>query len=141
MAAQEFKLDFAGYWREPNISGVPAKSGVYCVYECSHNVSNKTVSIHKLIYIGEADDVNNRVTKHEKWKLWKQEVRNGNELCFSFAYAEALYRTRIEAALIFKHKSPVNDEYKWSFPFDDTTLTLTGKTALLSTYFTVQKTV
>jgi hypothetical protein len=31
MAAKTCALTFDGYWREPNISGLPAKSGIYGV--------------------------------------------------------------------------------------------------------------
>lgn len=140
MAARKFEIEFEGYWRECAISGIPSESGVYCAYECTHNVSEKNVSLHRLLYIGEADDVKDRVAKHEKWGQWKHETGEGNELCFSFARVGVLYRNRIEAALIFKHKPPVNDEYKWSFPFDETTLSLTGKNARLLTDFTVVRT-
>ena len=90
--------------------------------------------------IGESGDVNDRIANHEKWNKWKNEVSKGNELCFSFAYVESLYRNRVEATLIFKHKQPMNDEHKWSFPFDRTTIIISGKAVLLSTYFTVERT-
>jgi len=140
MAEKTFKVDFEGYWREPNISGIPSGSGVYCVYECTYNESSSTVSIHKLIYIGEADDVNDRIKNHENWDDWKKHVRWGNQLCFSYGYEESANRERVEAALIFKHKPLENSEYTDSFPFDKTTIILSGKTALLKTPFTVERT-
>ncbi|MCD6222041.1 GIY-YIG nuclease family protein [bacterium] len=140
MAEQTFKIEFEGYWRERNINGIPSHSGVYCVYECTYNANNDTVTIHRLIYIGESGNVNERIANHEKWSEWKRYVKSGNELCFSFAYVESSNRDRVEAALIFKHNPPANDEYKDSFPFDRTTISASGKTALLSTYFTVERT-
>ena len=140
MTVKAFDIELKGYWREPNIGGVPEESGVYCVYECTYNASEKTVSIHELIYIGEADNVRNRIETHEKKDDWKQHVRNGNELCFSFARFPSTDRNRGEAALIFHHKPPVNDEYKDSFPFDRTTISISGKTAKLNTHFTVERT-
>jgi len=140
MAEQTFKVEFDGYWREPNIGGIPNKSGVYCVYECTYNENNKTVSIHKLIYIGEAGEVKDRIQNHELWSKWKKHVREGNQLCFSFGYVESDNRDRVEAALIFKHKPPENSEYIDSFPFDKTTISLSGRTALLNTNFTVERT-
>ena len=140
MVAMTFSIDFEGYWREGNISGIPAKSGVYCVYECTYNEEKDTVSIHRLIYIGEAGDVRDRIKNHEKWEDWKRYVSNGNELCFSFGYVESENRNRVEAALIFKHKPPANEEYKNEFPFDTTTINASGRTALLSTNFTVHRT-
>lgn len=140
MAEKTFKIEFDGYWREPNISGIPAKSGVYCVYKCTYNKNEKTVSIRKLIYIGEAADVNDRIKNHENWDNWKDHVNSGNQLCFSYGYVESTNRDRVEAALIFKHKPPENSEYTDSFPFDKTTISLSGKTALLKTSFTVERT-
>lgn len=140
MAEMSFKVDFEGYWRERNISSVPSNSGVYCVYECSYNSENDTVSIHRLIYIGEARDARDRIQNHEKWNDWKRYVGSGNELCFSHGYVESENRERVEAAFIFKHKPPANDEYKNEFPFDTTTINAIGKTALLHTNFTVHRT-
>jgi len=98
------------------------------------------VSIHKLIYIGEAGDVQDRIKNHDLWDSWKKHVGEGNQLCFSFGYVESSNRDRVEAALIFKHKPPENTEYKDSFPFDKTTISLSGRTALLNTNFTVERT-
>jgi excinuclease UvrABC nuclease subunit len=140
MAAMTFKVNFDGYWRERNINDIPSNSGIYCVYECTYNSQNDTVSIQRLIYIGEAGDVRDRIQNHEKWQDWKRYVRSGNELCFSYGYVESESRERVEAAFIFKHKPPANDEYKDEFPFDTTTINATGKTALLQTNFTVYRT-
>ncbi len=140
MAEKTISVEFSGYWRDEKKDGVPAKSGVYCVYECTHNVNEKTVSIHKLIYIGEAGNVRDRLANHEKRPDWLRHVRRGNELCFSFGGVSSAERVRAEAAMIFKHKPPVNDDYVNSFPFDTTHMKLSGQTALLETSFTVHKT-
>ena len=50
MAVQKFEIKFDGYWRESNIDGIPSESGVYCVYECTYNVTTDKVIIHELIY-------------------------------------------------------------------------------------------
>jgi len=141
MAAMTFNAEFDGYWRDKNISGISASSGVYCVYECTYNQEEKTVSIHRLIYIGEAKDARDRIKNHEKWQDWKKYVRSGNVLCFFFAYVKSENRDRVEAAFIFKHKPPETDGYKNEFPFDTTTIKASGKTKLLSTNFTVHRNV
>ncbi len=140
MAAKTFNIEIEGYWREENVTSIPLKSGVYFVYECTYNRTRDTVSIHKLIYIGEASNVKERVKNHEKWDDWKKHVSSGNELCSSFGYIESTHRDRVEAAYIFEHKPPGNEEFKYSFPFDETTISSSGKTALLNTFFTVYKT-
>ena len=130
------KLTFNGYWREPNIGGIPAAAGVYCVYDCTQN-ADKTVALHKLIYIGESENARVRVQNHEKWNEWKRHARG--QLCLSYAPI-INERLRVEAALIHHHKPPVNVECKHQFPFPTTTMMLDGTTALLDTYFTVHTT-
>ena len=139
MAEKTITIKFDGYWRDENKGSLSAMSGVYCVYECTHNVQEKTVSIHKLIYIGEAEDVKIRLSNHEKYKDWLKHVQKGNEICFSFGGVGATDRARAEAAIIFKHKPPENTEFKISFPFDKTTMNLSGTTALLTSTFTVNR--
>ena len=140
MAEQTYALEFSGYWREPTMGSVPDKSGIYCVFSCVHNQAEKTVSLKKLIYIGESGDVKSRLANHEKLGDWKKHVKQGEVLCFSFAPAPEASRVRCEAAMIFKHKPPVNTEYTEAFPHDKTTISITGKTTLLNTNFTVQRT-
>lgn len=141
MAAKSYALNFDGYWRTPNISGLPPSSGIYCVYACTHNVQEKTVSIRKLLYIGEAANVKDRVPGHERWQDWEQELRQGEELCFSAALiAPESDRRRAEAAMIHHHKPPCNVEYVDSFPYDQTTISTSGKNAELDSQFTVYRT-
>jgi len=140
MAEKTISIKFEGYWRDENKSGVSAQSGVYCVYECKHNRAEGTVSLLTLIYIGEADNARERIANHEKHQDWLKHVRSGNELCFSFGSVVSADRERAEAAMIFKHKPPENEEYIYSFPFDRTTISLSGRTALLKIYFIVERT-
>lgn len=141
MAAKNYSLDFDGYWRAPNISGLPAKSGVYCVYACVHNVSEKTVTLRRVLYIGEAENIQTRVAGHERWKDWERELKAGEELCFNAALiSPAADRQRAEAAMIHQHKPPCNVEYVHAFPFDTTTVATSGKNAKLDSYFTVHTT-
>jgi hypothetical protein len=49
-------------------------------------------------------------------------------------------RARCEAALIFAHRPPGNTEYKTAFPFDRTTIKLSGKIDLLNPAFAVNRT-
>jgi len=138
--AKTISLDFEGYWREVNKGRVPAKSGIYLVYVCKHNEEKKTVSLDKLIYIGEAEDAQDRITNHEKWPEWRQCMPKGSQICFSFAGVTSEDRGRAEAALIYYHKPTCNTEYIDSFPFTDTTVESTGSCALLSSPITVNRT-
>jgi hypothetical protein len=138
MAEKTISIEFRGYWLdEDGSSGIPAESGVYCVYECTHHEGENKVSLHELIYIGEADNVQERVAEHEKRPDWLNHLEEGNELCFSSGGVDSTDRERAEAALIFEHKPPENEEYVDSFPFGKTAMSLSGKTALLNESFNV----
>jgi hypothetical protein len=138
MAAKCYDLNFDGYWRAPNVSGLPTHSGIYCVYACTYDANNKTVDIKRLLYIGEGVDIRDRVTNHEKWKEWQGKLRPGEVLCFNAApISPAADRERAEAAMVNYHKPPCNTVYVDYFPFDETTITTSGKNALLAERFTV----
>lgn len=137
------QLAFDGYWLQSKVDSIPAHAGVYCVYTCTYNKevrSKPTVSLDKLVYIGEAGNVRTRISGHDCWEKWERHVERGQVLCFSTApVLPESGRYRAEAALIFKHKPPVNSEYVHSFPFDTTTVDLSGKTTKLTTTYTVKR--
>lgn len=137
MTAQSYHLEFGGYWREPNRGGIPNQSGIYSVYTSTYNASAQTVSLHKLVYIGESENVRDRIEGHEKWPAWRRHLQLGQQLSFSYAPI-AGGRERAEAAMIFRHKPPENDEYVDNFPYERTTITTAGRNALLAQRFTVE---
>lgn len=130
-------LMFDGYWRECNKSGVPSKAGIYCVYTCVYNENEKTVTIKKLIYIGEATNVNDRISTHEKLDRFLEQCSKGEIICYSFAPVMNPDREMAEAALIYKHKPPLNDEYANNYPFASVRITTKGKNKFLKSDFTV----
>jgi hypothetical protein len=136
MAAKTISLIFDGYWTEEEISEIPKQSGVFVVYECTKGGLEKSFFLEKVIYIGESGNVNERIAKHRKWSLWRKHC-DGQQICFSCAHVPNPDRKRSEAALIHKHKPPVNDGYVAKFPFAETTMNLSGKIALLTRSFTV----
>lgn len=141
MASKTFNLTFDGYWREPNIGGLPAQSGIYCVYRCTHNVAENSVTLREVIYIGEAENILDRIAGHEGWPNWTKRLRAGECLCFSAALiSPAADRQQGEAAMIFKHKPVCNVEYVNNFPSDTTTIATQGRNALLEKFFTVTTT-
>lgn len=139
MAKQTYNLAYDGYWLDRNKSGVPATSGIYTVYRATYDPSTDKVILHEVIYIGESSNVRDRIAGHEKIGEWKRHLRRGEELCFSFAPVPAASRLRTEAALIHHHKPSVNAEYVDVFPFDETIVTTSGTSELLSGRFTVHR--
>lgn len=133
-------LDFEGYWLAGGTHEMPAKSGIYCVYASKHKADYDTVALRKLLYIGESHDVRGRIKKHERWNEWESKLHHGEVLCFSVALIRSSVRERVEAAMIYKHKPPCNTEYKYSFPFDTTTIQTTGKNKFLEPRLTASRT-
>lgn len=133
-------LTFDGYWLEANKNELPSKPGIYCVYACTYNKDVNTVSIRKLIYVGESENVHDRIDGHERLEDWKKQLNSGETLCYSFAGISGDDKNRAEAAVIYHHKPPCNVEYKNSFPFVDTTIHTARKNATLASNFIVRNT-
>lgn len=138
--AKTINLEFSGYWLEEDKGSIPAKSGIYLVYVCRYNEERDSVTLDKLIYIGEADNVQDRIDDHEKWPKWREYVPKGSKICFSFAGVTNPDREHAEAALVYYHKPPCNTEYVDSFPFEDAIVKSMGRCALLSSPITVYRT-
>lgn len=142
MPAKSYSIEFEGYWRNPD--GLPTDAGIYCVYACTYNPQTDKVAISRLLYIGESENIWKRVNNHEKKPEWERQLSRNEVLCFNASTTSVLGqsydRERVEAAMIFHHKPPCNVEYKNTFPFDRTTVTITGDRARLDYQFTVNYT-
>lgn len=137
MAGKKYALTFRGYWRAPNAGGLPNKSGIYCVYACTYNEQEKTVTLRELLYIGESVNIRDRVDGHERWEIWKLELQWNEVLCFNAAVIEPREsRLRVEAAMIYEHRPTSNWEFIDSFPYNKTTVITRGRNALLHNRFT-----
>ena len=135
-----FNQEFEGYWRYVKRDSMPKASGIYCVYRGTYNSTKNTVSLEQLLYIGQAKNINERLQNHEKLAKWEKYLKSGEEIIFSCTELGLSDLDRFEAAMIYKHKPPVNEEYVNNFPYDTTTVYTSGDNALLETYFTVYKT-
>lgn len=104
-------------------------------------MQKKTVSIQKLLYAGESENMRERVPGHKWWQDLERELLSGEKLCFSAALiASESGWQRAEAAMIHHHKPSCNLEYAVSFPYDQTTISTSGKNAKLDGKFTVYRT-
>lgn len=132
-------LEFKGYYREAKKDSIAPVSGVYCVYSCVYNREEDTVSIKKLLYIGESDNVHDRIANHDRLDDWLDGLSSGQTLCYSYAKASSDDRERAEAALIFKIQPPFNTEHMKEFIYEDTEIKTSGRKYLLPESFTVKK--
>jgi hypothetical protein len=123
---------------EPEIAKIPKQSGVFVAYEYTKDRQEASFFLKKVVYIGESENVNERIAKHKKWPFWRKHCGT-NRICFSFAPVSNTDRKRSEAALVYKQKPPANDEHIVIFPLDETTMNLSCKIALLTRSFTVSR--
>ena len=127
MAEKTFNQDFKGYRLESGLKTLSTDSGVYGLYRCVYDKDKNTVSLKQLIYIGKADDLNDRINSHEKFDDWKKYLKTDEELCFCYTFVDANNNERVEAALINSNQPPENSEYNNAFPFDKTIVNCSGK--------------
>ncbi len=132
MADQTFDQNHNGFYKESMLNKIPDESGIYCVYESSDNGI-----LHRLLYIGESENIRNRIASHERKDDWIQELETGKILRFSYTLIDKNNRVRVEAAYINKHKPPTNSEYVDNFDFHKTTINTSGNNDYLYHSFTV----
>jgi len=139
MAEATIIIDINGYWREEDLSIILTHPGVFFVYESKFDPDEHTVDLLSLIYIGEAQNIRERIRTHEKLNLWKNLIRPDSELCFATGNVEEYFCERVKTAYVFGNNPVANYGHALQFPFDTTTLISTGKTALLKPTFTIKK--
>lgn len=113
-------LNFNGYWLEENKDGLPEVQGIYLVYTCLYEKTTDKVVLKKLIYIGQAQNVRERILGHEKNELFKSECLQDETICYSYAeIRDDSELNMAENALIFAEKPKLNTELKDSFNYDN----------------------
>ena len=131
-------LDFKGYRRDVNKGGLEEDAGIYCVYRCVYDKDDGTVDLKELLYIGEADNIHDRLDNHERLDDWKAHLKKGEQLCYSRAHiADKKLRLRAEAALIYYHKPCENTQHINDFGYPETEMKLSGDCEFLEKYFIV----
>ena len=127
-----YQIYFRGYRRDENVSGLPSYSGIYIVYTCIYNEDQRTVTLKKLIYIGQAQDIKERVCTHDMKEKFLAELQNGEELCYAYAEIDKSDLNIVENALIFSQKPKLNSQYTRSFNYPPSRFIVEGKCALLN---------
>lgn len=138
----EYNLKFGGYYRDCNKSGLPEKTGIYCVYKCKYNHKEKTLYDLSLLYIGESENINERhkENKHEHYDDFCSYLGNNETLCYSYALvSDDGDRMQCEAALIYKMQPPINTQNKDEFLYEKTHIITSGCNSRLSKDFIVGK--
>ena len=128
---KSYSLNFEGYWREINKNGIPSKSGIYLVYRSVYDANSNTVGLKDIIYIGQAENLHDRIAKHEKLDDFNAQLQQGEELCYSVASVSSADLDVVENALIFAQKPVLNGNLKDSFNHGAVTVKLDGRCACM----------
>lgn len=135
-----YKINFQGYWRDINKGNIPAKPGVYLVYRGKYDSSTDTIGLIEIIYIGQGENVQQRIANNEKEELLKQQLRDGEELVYAFAPVKPEELDIIEQSLIFAQKPIVNEAHKEKFEQEEAAFKIDGQCiGLKYTDYTITK--
>lgn len=141
MSMDTYKIFFMGYRREEKMDGLPEYGGIYMVYRCVYNKDAKTVTLKELIYIGKSENIKERITSHDKQEEFQKKLREGEEICYSYASVKEEEMDVVENGLIYMQKPPLNSQYTRSFNYPDSHFIIEGRCALLKyTDFSIEKT-
>ncbi len=140
MPAYSYSILLEGFVMDNELDALPAYSGIYCIYEMIPGDKEGVFTPSRLLYVGEAGNIRDRVKNHDKMNVWQFSVKSKNKLGFTHAKVDSFNRLRVKAALVYRHKPEMNDEYLNDFPFHPTILKSSGRTDLLDTLFSVGKT-
>lgn len=137
---ETYTLNFEGYWREQNKSGLPNYSGIYMVYRCTYNPLTDRVTLIEIIYIGKANNIHERhvTNTHERLEDFKSKCLPGEELCYSCAHVSVRDLDIVENALIFAQKPVLNTDEEKHYNHEDAHFIVDGQCACLKyTNFTI----
>ena len=139
MSVHNYSLDFKGFKLQGNESTFEHSSGIYCVYSCVYNAERNTVSLKRLLYIGQAEDFNKRHANHDHKTQWEAELHSGEMLCYTRAELEKTSLDICEAALIFHYRPVCNGTADKNFHHDTTHIVMSGSVGLLDNEITVKR--
>lgn len=128
-AEKRYDLKFDGYFLD--VADLPHLSGVYCVYRGVYDVERRFVTLNKLLYVGQAQDIYERHQNHESKLKWESDLSLNEQLCYTYAPIAVSELNRCEAAMIFLNQPKFNQAGKDSFAYMDTYVTVSGAIALL----------
>lgn len=131
-----YELDVKGYRLEGSESSLEEQSGVYFVYAANYNKERDTVSLNRLLYIGQAKNIRTRLMQHENEGDLAAYRQPGEILCYSRAFLPEADLDRCEAALIFEHRDMlVNVQSTREFDYDATHVVVKGRNKFLHADF------
>ena len=86
-----------------------------------------TVTLKRLLYIGQALDVNARISAHDKRPIWDSMLAFGETVCYSVAAVDGRSLDVVEAALVYKLRPPTNELLARYYSHAPCSLTILGQ--------------
>lgn len=113
-----YDLDFKGY--SLSADDLPELTGVYCVYTCIYNETTNKVTLKRLLYIGkslktENTNLRKEVNHHVDNGRFDSSIKEGEQLCFSYALCDGRSLDVIENGLIFMQSGLINKSLLYNF--------------------------
>lgn len=138
---RKHNLDFKGFYGEHAKASLPSHSGLYFVYRGIRNKQPDgkfTCSINQLLYIGQAEDVNDRVNgEHEHYDEWCNYLKKGEMLYYSTCQVDVHLLDELEAACIYQAQPPVNIHCKKSYNYNPVKIKCSGRVKFIDSEFNV----
>lgn len=122
---RKFNLNFIGYYSDEKRVELPKKSGVYMVFVGQPLPDNK-VDLKELIYIGKAEDLNQRLVTHDKHEKFCEKCKEGEFPYYSYTLVKTEDLDIVENALVYNTKLELNDRLKFNYNHTDSVRLLMG---------------
>jgi len=132
-----YDLEFKGYYLSTD--SLPEETGIYLVYTCVYNKSTKKVSLKHLLYIGKSQKTDNtnlrkEVKHHVENGRFDSSIKEGEQLCFSYALCDGRSLNVVENSLIYMQSGLINKTLLYNFRHESSlpiTINVIGRCALL----------
>lgn len=134
----EISMTFDGFWRDAKKQWITPCAGIYCVYACTYLADIQKVHLDRLLYVGQSENINERIMSHERAPYWNTFLNPMQELCYSISEVrQAHIRDICEAALIYVAHPCCNTALTGSYGQESAKFSLSGAIGLLPSCFTV----
>lgn len=132
-------LVFEGFFSEEIKHKLPSYSGLYFVYRGITITHIKpTCNLRELLYIGQAKDVNTRVSgEHEHYEEWDNLLKSNEMLYYSTCEVNEDDLDRIEAACIYAAQPRTNIQCKDSYNHSPISIVCSGRVKFIDAEFTL----
>ena len=97
---KNYNVMFKGYRLEDNASGLPEYSGIYMAYRCVYSSITDKVTLKELVYIGQAENLKNRISSHKSDEDLHDGCLSGEVICYAYASVSLNDLDVVENALV-----------------------------------------